>query len=98
VTPEPVLRHLHLRGSLSTRHGRLRVTFTLSTAAPVRFTVLRQGSRRSSGTWTVRGRGGANAFTLTRRLPTHRTLPAGTYTLRVALASTASTARFKVRR
>ncbi len=99
VAPRPVLlRHLHLRGSLSTRHGRLRVTFALSRAASVRFTVVRRGSRRASGSWTVRGRGGANAYTLTRRLPTHRTLAAGTYTLRVGLASVASSARFEIRR
>jgi subtilase family protein len=98
VAPQPVLRHLHLRGSLSTRHGRLRVTFTLSRSASVRFTVVRHGSHRASGSWTVRARGGANAYTLMRRLPTHRTLSAGTYTLRVGLASTASTARFKIHR
>jgi hypothetical protein len=94
VTLQPVLSHLHLRGSLSTRHGRLRVTFTLSRAASVRFTVVRRGAQRASGTWTVRARTGANAFTLTRRLPTHRTLSAGSYTLRVGLAS----AGFKVHR
>jgi hypothetical protein len=98
VTPQAVLSHLHLHGSLSTRHGRLQVIFTLSSAAPVRFTVLRRGSPRGSGTWTVRSHGGGNAYTLTRRLPTHRTLSAGAYTLRVGLAATAATASFKIHR
>jgi hypothetical protein len=93
--PAPALRHLHVGGSLRTRHGKLRVTFSLSRAATVRFTVVRKGS--TAGTWSVRARAGANAFTLTRRLPTHRTLARGAYTLRVGLASTASTARFSVR-
>jgi hypothetical protein len=90
-----VLRHLHVGGSLRTRHGELRVTFSLNRAATVRFTVVRKGS--TAGTWSVRARAGANAFTLARRLPTHRTLARGAYTLRVGLAGTASTARFSVR-
>jgi subtilisin family serine protease len=93
--PAPVLRHLHVGGSLRTRHGELRVTFSLNRAATVRFTVVRKGS--TAGTWSVRARAGANAFTLARRLPTHRTLARGAYTLRVGLAGTASTARFSVR-
>jgi subtilisin family serine protease len=97
VAPAPVLRHLHLRGSLGTPHGRLRVTFSLTRAATVRFTVARTGSRSSAGSWTIRAQAGANALTLTRRLPTHRTLAPGSYTLRVGLAATASTARFSVR-
>jgi hypothetical protein len=93
VTP-PALRDLRLRGSLRTRDGRLRVTFTLSRAASVRFTVTRRGARRAAGSWTVRGRGGANAYTLTHRLPTHDTLAPGAYTLRVGVAATAAIARF----
>jgi hypothetical protein len=97
AVPAPVLRHLHLGGSLRTPHGRLRVTFSLSRAATVRFTVARSGSGSTAGTWAVPARAGANAFTLTRRLPTHHTLARGAYTLRVGLAATASTARFSVR-
>jgi hypothetical protein len=97
VVPAPVLRHLHVGGSLNTRHGRLRVTFSLSRAATVRFTVARTGSGSSAGTWTMRAHAGANAVTLTRRLPTHQTLGRGSYTLRVGLAVTAATARFSVR-
>jgi hypothetical protein len=96
VTPAPALRHLHVGGSLRTRDGKLRVTFSLTAAATVRFSVVRRGGG-SPATWSVRARAGANAFTLARRLPTHRTLAPGSYTLRVGLAATAATARFSVR-
>jgi subtilisin family serine protease len=98
ATPRPpVLSHLHVHGSLRTPGSRLRVTFSVSRAASVRFTVLRHGAPRASGTWIAHARTGANAFTLSRRLPTHRTLAPGAYSLRVSLAATASAARFTVR-
>ena len=45
-------------------------------------------------TWTSRGRTGANTFTLTRRLPTGKTLKPGSYTLAVAVSATATSSRF----
>ena len=95
VAPAPVLRHLRVRGSLRGEKGKLRVTFTLTRATSVRFTVSRRGTRKA--TWTAKGRTGANSYTLTRRLPTRLTLVPGAYTLAVALNATASSARFDVR-
>jgi subtilisin family serine protease len=95
--PPPALRGLRVRGSLRSRRGRLRVTFSLSRPATVRFMVERRGAHRAAGTWSVRARSGANAYWLGRRLPTQRTLPRGAYSLAVGVAATASTARFSVR-
>jgi thermitase len=84
----PVLRKLEVRRAA---HGRLRVTFSLSRAARVRFTVLKGSVRKSS--WTARARSGANAFTFPRR----GALARGRYRLAVGLTAHASSARFSVR-
>ena len=97
VVPAPALSGVRVRGLLRARRGRLRVTFSLTRPATVRFMVERRGGRRAAALWSVSARAGANAFTLRRRLPTHRTLPRGSYTLSVGLAATAETARFSVR-
>jgi subtilisin family serine protease len=96
-TPALSLRGLRLSGGLRGPRGRLRVTFSLSAASTVRFTVMRRGKSHPSATWTVSGRAGANAVTLKRRLPTRKTLAKGTYTLTLALAAPAASARFRVR-
>jgi hypothetical protein len=97
AVPAPVLRRVRVRGSLGGRSRRLRVTFSLSRPATVRFLVKRRGGRRAAGLWSVRARAGANTFSVRRRLPTQRTLGRGKYTLTVGLAATASSARFQVR-
>ena len=99
ATPAPAtLVNLRIGGSLRTRKGRLRVTFSLSRAASVRFTVTRRGSRRPLAGWSSRGHAGANRVTLSRRLPTRRTLKPGSYTLAVDLDRVAKTSTlFRVR-
>ena len=59
----------------------------------MRFTVTRRGSKKALATWTRKGRAGANSVTITRRLPTGRTLKPGTYTLAVGLSATATSSR-----
>jgi hypothetical protein len=96
-TPRPVLSRLRVTGVLKGRHGRLRVTFSLSSAAKVRFRVVRRGARKPSATWTARGRAGSNAFTLKRKLPNRKTLGRGTYTIAVGFSAPVASARFRVR-
>jgi hypothetical protein len=76
--------------------SRLRVTFSLTTAATVRFTVTKRGSKHALGSWTRSAKRGSNVVTLTRRLPTHRTLRRGSYTLSLRLASSTRSAVFRV--
>jgi hypothetical protein len=54
----------------------------------VRFTITRRGSKALLASWTSRGRAGANTVTLTRRLPTGKTLKPGSYTLAIAISPT----------
>jgi subtilisin family serine protease len=91
----PQLSRVKVGGSLLKKTGKLKVTFSLSGTADVRFTVARRGKKLAS--WTKRGVRGANRVTLTRRLPTGRTLKAGAYTLAVGLNASAKTAAIRVR-
>jgi hypothetical protein len=84
-TPKTYLSAVSVGGSLRSARGKLRVRYSLSRAADVRFTITRRGSRRALASWTQRGRSGANRTTVTRRLPTGRTLKRGAYTVAVAL-------------
>ena len=83
-------------GSLARRAGKLKVTYSLSDTASVRFTVTAKGKRVT--TWTRRSAKGANAVTLTRKLPNGKTLKAGAYTLSVGISASAkSSAAIRVR-
>jgi subtilisin family serine protease len=84
----PVLRGLKVRNAPGRR---LRVKFSLSRAARVRFTVLKGRVHKAS--WTTRARSGANTFTFRRR----GALAHGRYRLAVGLTAHASSARFRVR-
>ena len=64
--------------------------------AAVRFTVTAKGKAVTA--WTHRSAKGANAVTLTRRLPNGKTLKAGAYTLSVGInASAKRSAAIRVR-
>jgi thermitase len=89
VTPAPALSKVTVAGSLRTKTSKLRVAFRLTRVAPVRFTITRRGSKSLLASWTSRGRAGANSVTLTRRLPTGKTLKPGSYTLAIAVSATA---------
>jgi thermitase len=91
AAPAPRLLNLRLTGSLKTAKSKLRVRFSLSLPATVRFTVTRKGKRVAS--WTRSARGGATAVTLTRKLPTGVTHKPGAYTLAVGLSASATTSR-----
>lgn len=95
VTVAHLVRHLKLAGALRGRNGKLRVTFSLIGAGTLRFKVTHNG--RTVSAWSAWGRRGTNAFTLQRRLPSRRTLHAGTYALAVSQGATAAGARFRVR-
>jgi thermitase len=90
------LTGVRLSGGLRTRSSKLRVKFSLTAAATVRFTVTKRGAKKALGAWTSRARKGANVVTLTRRLPTHRTLARGSYTLSLRLPGSARSASFRV--
>jgi subtilisin family serine protease len=90
------LTSVKLSGKLRTSRSKLRVTFTLTAPATVRFTVTKRGARKALTTWTRNGRKGSNVVTLTRRLPTHRTLRRGAYTLSLRLPGSARSVRFSV--
>ena len=89
-----MLSKVTLAGSLRTRTSKLRVLVRLTQIAPVRFTITRRGSRAVLANWSSRGRSGANTFTLTRRLPTGKTLKPGSYTLAVAVSTSAKSSSF----
>jgi subtilisin family serine protease len=89
--PLPVLSKVTLAGSLRTKSSKLRVSFRLTQLSPVRFTITRRGSKTLLASWSSRGRAGANFVTLTRRLPTGKTLKPGSYTLAVAVSTSAKT-------
>jgi hypothetical protein len=98
-TPKPVVAKLtsvRLSGTLKTKKSRLRVKYSLTAAASVRFTVTRRGSKHVLATWTRKGAAGANVVTLTRRLPTRRTLGRGSYTLSLRLSSSTRSTSFRV--
>jgi thermitase len=96
--PAPAtLTHLKVTGSLTTRSGKVRVRFKLNRPASVRFTITRRGAKKPLDSWTKRGRAGVNTLTLTRRLPTRRTLKRGTYTLTVGLGAAARSPSRKLR-
>ena len=98
-TPSPHLSHVKVGGTLTKPKGKLKVTFSLSRPATVRFTVAARGKRpKVLASWTRPGAKGANRVTLTRKLPTGRTLKAGAYTLAVGLSASAkSSAAIRVR-
>ena len=61
----------------------------------MRFTVTAKG--KSFGTWTRAAHRGGNRFTLTRKLPTGKTLKRGSYTLSVALSGSAKASSASIR-
>ena len=83
----PRLLDVTVGGSLKGAKGKLRVTFKLTQSATVRFTVTAKG--KSLGTWTRQAHRGGNQFTLTRKLPSGKTLKRGSYRLSVALSGSA---------
>ena len=85
-----------MTGTLLTKKSKLRVRFSLTSEAKVLFAVAKHGSGTALARWTQPGKAGLNSITLTRKLPTKRTLRAGRYTLVLQLASTARTASFRV--
>jgi subtilisin family serine protease len=93
VAPATSLSRVTVRGSLRTKRGKLKVRFSLSQPATVRFSIAKRGSRRALSAWTGKARGGANSVTIKRRLPTGKTLKRGTYRLSVGLNATVSTSR-----
>jgi hypothetical protein len=94
--PEAVAKLTSVTLSSHRLARRLRVKFSLTAAATVRFTVTKRGSTRSLGSWTRPGLKGANSVTLTRRLPTHRTLRKGSYTLTLRVPGSARSLSFRV--
>ncbi|MDA0182411.1 S8 family serine peptidase [Solirubrobacter phytolaccae] len=97
VTPEPTpaepasprLTDVNVGGSLSGVKGKLRVSFKLTRSAKVRFAVHAKGKSKALATWTKQAHRGGNQFTLTRKLPTGKTLKRGAYTLSVSLSASA---------
>ncbi|MDA0164788.1 S8 family serine peptidase [Solirubrobacter ginsenosidimutans] len=86
----PALTKLTVGGSLRTKAGKLRVSFRLSRAAWVRFTVQAKGSKRVVASWSKLARPGTNAYVLKRTLPSGTKLKRGSYTLAVAVSPTAA--------
>ncbi|HEX6020796.1 MAG TPA: S8 family serine peptidase [Solirubrobacter sp.] len=96
ATPVPAattLSRVSVRGKLTTKRGKLKVRFSLSRAATVRFTITKRGNKRPLSTWTKKARPGANSVTIAHRLPTGKRLKRGSYTLSVGLGAKASSAR-----
>jgi thermitase len=91
--PGPTLSNVTVGGTLLTKRGKLKVRFTLSQPATVRFKITKRGSKRALSAWTKKARAGANSLTITRRLPTGQLLKRGSYTLSVSLNATASNSR-----
>jgi hypothetical protein len=83
------LTGVNVGGSLKGTKGKLRVSFKLNRSAKVRFTVVAKGKAKAVATWTKQAHRGGNQFTLTRKLPTGKTLKRGAYTLSVSLSPTA---------
>jgi thermitase len=59
----------------------------------VRFTVTRRGTNQAVASWSIRARASQNSITITRKLPTGRTLKPGAYTLDVAVSTAARSSR-----
>ncbi|WP_051323865.1 S8 family serine peptidase [Candidatus Solirubrobacter pratensis] len=107
VTPAPMatttpfaaakLTSISISGSLRTKTSRLHVRFALTRAASVGFTVTKRGAKKPVATWTRKSATGRNTVTLTRRLPTRRTLRPGAYRLSLRLSTSARSASFRVR-
>jgi thermitase len=93
VTPRPLLSKVALAGSLRTKRSKLRVTFSVDRATSVRFTVTRRGTNQAVASWSIRARASQNSVTITRKLPTGRTLKPGAYTLDVAVSTAAKSSR-----
>jgi subtilisin family serine protease len=99
VTPTPPVTQpvslfdVSVGGSLRTKRSKLKVRFSLSRASTVKFAITKRGSRRTLSAWTKRGRAGANRVSISRRLPTGKTLKRGSYTLRVSISATATSSR-----
>ena len=77
VTPTVYLFDVTVGGSLLTKRSKLKVRFSLTKAATVRFSITRRGSKKALSTWTKTGRSGANTVTITRRLPDRADAQAG---------------------
>jgi subtilisin family serine protease len=99
VTPAPTvtqpisLFNVSVGGSLRTKKSKLKVRFSLSRASTVKFTITKRGSKRTLSAWTKKGHAGANRISISRRLPTGKTLKRGSYTLRVGLSATVTSSR-----
>ncbi len=93
ITPPTYLFDMKIRGSLRTKRSKLKVRFSLSQPATVRFAIAKRGSRRTLSAWTKKARAGANSVTIKRRLPTRKTLKPGVYSLSVGLNATATSSR-----
>jgi len=98
ATPEPTtpappaaprLTDVNVGGSLKGAKGKLRVSFKLTRSATVRFAVHAKGKSKALATWTKQAHRGGNRFTLTRKLPSGKTLKRGAYTLSVSLSPSA---------
>jgi len=99
VTPAPTVTQpiylfdVTVGGSLLTKRSKLKVRFSLTKAATIRFSIARSGSKKALSAWTKKGHSGANSVTIMRRLPTGRTLKPGSYKLSVGLSATATSSR-----
>jgi thermitase len=90
ATPLPALSKVTLAGSLRTKRSKLRVTFSVDRAMWVRFSFTRRGTKQAVASWSIRARASRNSITITRKLPTGRTLKPGSYTLAVAVSTGAT--------
>ena len=88
VTPVASLFDVSVGGSLTTKRSKLRVRYSLTKAATVRFGIAKRGSKRPLSAWTKKGRSGVNSVIIARRLPTGKTLKRGSYKLSVGLNAT----------
>lgn len=91
ATPEPSPRliDVNVGGSLKGAKGKLRVSFKLTRSAKVQFAIAAKGKKAPLATWSKQAHRGGNQFTLTRTLPTGKTLKRGAYTLSVSLSASA---------
>jgi thermitase len=88
--PQPNVTAKLTSVKLRTSRGRLRVTFSMTAPATVRFTLTKRGSRKTLDSWTRKGRKGANVVTLAR------TLRRGAYTLSLRVADSVRSVSFRV--
>ena len=93
ATPAPaLLSNVKIGGSLRTKSSKLRVIVP-PVPRRARCASRSRAAARRLASWTSRGRAGANTVTLTRQLPTGKTLKPGSYTLAVGLSATAKSSR-----